>query len=179
MKGKGIVYRVERSIRHEVIDDFRRRFHALKGIGVKVGLPKSTKPQPARRTASGKKAKGAQPVSMVTIGATLNYGTIDGRIPPRPWLSPGIRAAKVFLHRLNAINLRKFVKGDMTAEKAAALLGAAAAGKVQEYMNDRSHFKENAQSTIDAKGSDQPLKDIGRLIQSVTYTEAGQKKGNG
>lgn len=175
MKGKGIVYRVERSIRHDVVDDFRRGIHNLHGKGVWVGLPKNSKPQKPRRDAQGRLAKGAQAISMILIGATLHYGTKDGRIPPRPWLNKAIRAARTFLRELNALNLRKVLHGTMTAEIAAERLGNAAAGKVREFIAHSENFTPNAQSTIDAKGSSSPLIDKGQLRQEVTYTT---DKGN-
>jgi len=50
-------------------------------------------------------------------------------------------------------------------------VGVVAVGEVQEQIR-RGDYKPNAESTIARKGSDKPLIDKGRLIQSISYEVA-------
>lgn len=106
------------------------------------------------------------------IGAIMEFGAPERKIPARPWLRPGIRSGTPDYIRLNRRNLLRVLDGTMTSDMALKQLGAMAVGKVQAYIRVSSHFQALKAATIRRKGSSKPLIDTGQLIQSVTYEVA-------
>jgi len=102
-------------------------------------------------------------ISNAALGATLHYGTEDGRIPARPWLDVGVATGNKEYLQLIADGFEDGLDHDLILEQ----VGLVAVGKVQAYMVE---LKEppNAPSTIEKKGDDNPLIDDGVLRQSVT-----------
>ncbi len=109
-----------------------------------------------------------------TLGATLNFGTDDGRIPPRPWLSPGVESGKKEYEKEINLGIKKKKPLDLVLER----VGLLAAGKVKEYMTNLDSPK-NAKSTIKAKGFDNPLIHSGELRASVTSQLSSTKPSEG
>ena len=114
-------------------------------------------------------------VTLATVAAANNFGTISvgGNIPERDFFGHGLALTKDKRQRLNTINLANVVRGKQTIPKALGQLGAMAAGGIKEAIGTSKQWaKENAQSTKDQKGSDQPLKDTGNLEQAITWAES-------
>lgn len=86
------------------------------------------------------------------------------KIPARPWLNPGVASGND--EYLNIIATTMADGG--TPEQALNKVGVVAVGKVQKYMTDL-RSPPNAASTIEKKGSSNPLIDSGAMRQSVTY----------
>lgn len=84
------------------------------------------------------------------------------KIPPRPWLDVGVASGTN-----DYIEAIKNSNGDI--DNALEKVGQIAVGKVQQYMTDLQD-PPNAQSTIDKKGSSNPLIADGTLRASVTYS---------
>lgn len=102
-------------------------------------------------------------LTMAQLGAVLNFGTEDGRIPARPWLEPGVMSG-------TAAYLRKIETGLAVGKPFDLILadvGVIAEDRVKLYMTEL-RTPANAPSTIERKGSDNPLIDTGALRQSVT-----------
>lgn len=101
--------------------------------------------------------------TLAEVGYYQEYGTWD--IPARPWLSEGItRADPAKLLKQIAVD----VVNGKTAEVALERAGQAAVGAIKEGFTEIA-WEPNAQSTIELKGSSQPLIDTGRLRQSVDF----------
>lgn len=109
-----------------------------------------------------------------------NFGTeesvtlIDGSgsqaviIPERPFISNSIDANKIKYRKALRKAARKILLGTETAENTLQKLGVLAQGDMQMEivnLNDPS----NAQSTIDKKGSSNPLIDTGEMKNAVTF----------
>lgn len=94
------------------------------------------------------------------------------KIPARPWLDVGVASG-------NDQYLKIMTNGIKAGDDPLTILnrvGVIAAAKVQQYMRDLKS-PPNAQSTINQKGSSNPLVDSSALIQSVTYQiKKGQPK---
>ncbi len=60
----------------------------------------------------------------------------------------------------------------MTAAVALDLIGSTAVGRIQEFAIDLRD-PPNAQATIDAKGSSNPLVDTGQMVGSIDYKVKG------
>ena len=103
-------------------------------------------------------------LSIAGIAATNEFGTEDGRIPARPFMSAPFDD-----------NITEFEEeiGDFSKVSSVPKLNKALAktaetyrGKVIEGVDNRD-YQKNAEYTIKKKGSDMPLRDTGRLMQSV------------
>ena len=113
-------------------------------------------------------------INMATLGAVLNFGTDNGRIPPRPWLEPGVASGTQEYLQI----ISDGIKNGGSLESVLDIVGVVAVGKVQEFMTELSS-PANAASTIEAKGSDNPLIDTGALRASVTYQITSDKLEEG
>lgn len=111
---------------------------------------------------------------MAALGATLNFGTDDEHVPPRPWLVPGVESATQDILDTIADGLEKGTPSVQVLEQ----VGVIAVGKVKEFMTDLSS-PANATSTIKAKGSSNPLIDTGALRASVDYKITNEKPEEG
>lgn len=111
-------------------------------------------------------------ISNAQLGALLNFGT--DRIPPRPWLAPGVESATSDIIDTLAAGVESGAPMNQTLEQ----VGAIAAGAAQVYMTELRD-PPNAPSTIAQKGSDNPLIDTGVLRASVSYKVTPAKPEEG
>ena len=96
------------------------------------------------------------------------HGSPAYRVPPRPFLEPGIEKHLDMVESgMKAALLDVLDGGDGRAQR--ERLGATMAAKVQAYFQEDNGWPPNAPSTIKKKGSAQPLVDTGALRQSITY----------
>ena len=96
------------------------------------------------------------------------HGSPAYRVPPRPFLEPGIeKHLNLVESGMKAALLDVLDGGDGRAQR--ERLGATMAAKVQAYFQEDNGWPPNAPSTIKKKGSAQPLVDTGALRQSITY----------
>lgn len=87
-------------------------------------------------------------------------------IPPRPWLDVGVESGTT-----DYLEVLENHSDDLDA--AMELIGQIAVGRTQQYMTEL-RSPPNAKSTVKKKGSSNPLKDEGHLIQAVTYSVTNQ-----
>lgn len=96
------------------------------------------------------------------------HGSPAYRVPPRPFLEPGIEKHLDMVESGMKAALQDVLDGgDGRAQR--ERLGATMAAKVQAYFQEDNGWPPNAPSTIKKKGSAQPLVDTGALRQSITY----------
>ena len=96
------------------------------------------------------------------------HGSPAYRVPPRPFLEPGIEKHLNLVESGMKAALQDVLDGgDGRAQR--ERLGATMAAKVQAYFQEDNGWPPNAPSTIKNKGSAQPLVDTGALRQSITY----------
>lgn len=105
------------------------------------------------------------------------HGSPAYRVPPRPFLEPGIEKHLDLVESGMKAALQDVLDGgDGRAQR--ERLGATMAAKVQAYFQEDNGWPPNAPSTIKKKGSVQPLVDTGALRQSITYIiRAKDKEG--
>lgn len=126
---------------------------------VKIGLPDV----PARLQDGSK--------SELTLGeaAAINeFGSEDGHIPERPAWRQGFKRGKDLFNRLNARNIPRVMRGQMTLHQALGQLGAAGVAAIKTEILD-GNFVPNAPSTIEKKGSSHPLIDTAQTRQSISW----------
>lgn len=103
------------------------------------------------------------------------HGSPAYRVPPRPFLEPGIeKHLDMVKGGMKAALLDVLNGGDGRAQR--ENLGGAIAGKVQEYFEEDNGWPPLSPKTIarrkkgpDGTASDVPLVDSGALRQSITY----------
>ena len=94
------------------------------------------------------------------------YGTT--RIPARPFVSTAFDENRDDLHAMKSRLWDGLMMGRIGADQAAALLGEHHQGQVQEKITS-IRTPPNAASTVEQKGSSNPLIDTGQMRQSVRY----------
>ena len=96
------------------------------------------------------------------------HGSPAYRVPPRPFLEPGIEKHLDLVEKGMKAALQDVLDGgDGRAQR--ERLGATMAAQVQKYFQEDNGWPPNAASTVAKKGSAQPLVDTGALRQSITY----------
>lgn len=109
---------------------------------------------------------GASDMSVAAIAAVHEFGT--DTIPERSFLRAGIRKNKAGYVRLNILNLRKVVRGELTIDRALGRLAEQAKADVQMEITN-GDFPALDPETIRRKGSSKPLIDSGQMRQSVAW----------
>lgn len=147
----------------EALDELRKELKQFEGgkvvtVGIHEGAP-----QPD-----------GGDLNMATLGAVLNFGTLDGRIPERPWLEPGILASAQEI----SDTIADAVEGGKDLDGTLEMVGVVASGGVRQYMTDLK-TPPNDESTIKRKGSANPLIDNGALRAAVTHAITDEKPTEG
>ncbi len=117
------------------------------------------------RTAGGSRAGSANAITVAEKAQRNEFGL---GVPERP----AFRAAfdnktQAFIRRLT-IDLGKVVDGGLSIDQALDRVGELGKGFVQQSITDLRD-PPNAESTIAAKGSANPLIDTGQLRQAIRY----------
>lgn len=115
---------------------------------VKVGFPKGT---------DG---------NVIDRAAYNEFGT--EHIPERPFMRSGLRDGVGELRRVSKVAAKSVVDGRRTTGQALNLIGIAGVGLIQERITDLKS-PPNAESTVERKGSSNPLIDTGEMRRSVTH----------
>lgn len=122
---------------------------------------------------SAERPQGAN-MTMAELGALQNFGSEDGKIPAREWLVPGVESGnEVYIDAI-----AEGIRDGSTPEQILDVVGNEAVGHVQQFIRDLKEPK-NADSTIRAKGSDNPLIEFGNMSRSVTFAQAKIKPQEG
>jgi hypothetical protein len=109
-------------------------------------------------------------VDMLDIAMWNELGT--SRSPSRPFLRRSVDNNREVIEKFCKAQLKTLVKG-ATAKQVLNAIGSAQKGIIQETISKSKDWAaENAPGTIKRKGSDQPLVDMGRLVQSANYVIA-------
>lgn len=108
------------------------------------------------------------PYTVAQIAAVHEFGAPNAGIPERSFLRAGIARNVSKYKALNRKSILGILKGTTTMEQGLGLLGELAKGDVQSEIRNGDHapLKE---STINRKGSSQPLIDTGQMRQAVDW----------
>lgn len=116
------------------------------------------------------------------VAAINEFGTADGRVPPRPFLRTTLDERRgeigaLVERTMERLTNRKLGKPGAAAAKAAEIIGVFVQAAVQKKIVDLRE-PPNAPSTIAKKGSSNPLIDTGQLRQAITYTVVRGRNAN-
>lgn len=111
---------------------------------------------------------------LVDVAIWNEYGTRDGHIPARPFLSIATDENKAKWQKLTEEAADAVIDRKMPVDQALEIIGSQMAGDVQMVIGDKSKLKPNRPATIRAKSKkgkigDAPLIDTGRLRQSIHF----------
>jgi hypothetical protein len=134
------------------------------GPGVLVGV----------RDAAGSDEDGTP---LVQIAAVHEFGSSDGHTPERSFLRStvdvqGEAYAVALVAVLDAARKAPIGAGNAVIRRGLGRLGAKAVGDVKRTITDLD-TPPNAPSTVERKGSSNPLIDTGRLRQSIDFEVRG------
>jgi len=148
-----------------ILDNLKKRFQGPTKI--MVGVPKN----------AGDYKDGP---SFAVVGAVNEFGSADGRIPARPHLIPGVVDHQDEYNMLLAEGLKEVAQGNLTNRQVLEQLGELARANVQQKIVE-VRSPPNAASTVDRKGSSNPLIDTGAYRQSINYVilEEGEQVDEG
>lgn len=127
----------------------------LRAVGITIGFhaDKATRDD-------GDKATNAQ------VAAAHEFGTDS--IPRRPFLAPAMEEGQAVLGDLQATTVAAVLAGEMTAERAAGIVGEAAVALVKAKITSNIP-PVLEQATIDAKGSSKTLVDTAQMLNAVSF----------
>ncbi len=105
---------------------------------------------------------------LLDVAAVNNFGSTSKGIPARPFMTEGIVPAIEKTSPIGERLMPKLNDGKITKKQLLKTMGPVAQAEFQKAITELSE-PENSQSTIDAKGSSNPLIDTGLLQQSFTH----------
>lgn len=135
-----------------------------KGVVIAVGIPKATEQYAMKHPISG--------IPIVDIAFWNEFGTEI--IPSRPFLKTGGKIAQEELAKRIKVIIREVNAGRANLKDELQEVGATAAKIIQVVIEEFSE-PPNAPSTIQAKGTNNPLVDQGHLKRAITYQVRDKK----
>ena len=106
---------------------------------------------------------------LTMVAAVNEFGSLDGRIPERSYLrSTLVEKANKFRAFWRRKNAKEILLGETTPTAVLNILGQIAQAEVQKKIVALAE-PPNAESTVERKGSSNPLVDTGLLRQSIRY----------
>jgi len=144
------------AIWRKIIDRVTR----LDGAHVKVGVISS----------KGGDAKTDDGITMVELAAIHEFGSPAASIPERSFVRRTLAAKRRAIQQNVNKLARAIVKNTMGEMRALELLGTWLAQEIKKTITAGPHLPPPLKpATIEAKGSDRPLVDTGRLVDSITH----------
>jgi hypothetical protein len=115
---------------------------------------------------------GAVGATVIMKAAVNEFGTINGKVPSRPFMrqtfeDPTVQAQ---LGALRATMLNGIYAGTMTVKTALGRIGEFYTGAIKRKITT-GNFRALSPRTIAAKGSTRPLIDSGQMRNAVTHIE--------
>jgi hypothetical protein len=108
--------------------------------------------------------------SVVDYATYNEFGTDDGHIPARPFMSTTSERYKEETMKFTEFLVGRMIDGKITDTTVLKNLGEKYQSYVQQTIRDAKNWAvPNAPSTILQKGSSSPLIDTGRMVGAVRY----------
>lgn len=157
------------------LKELRKRFREVNGAYVKVGVTSDVGSQPKKeRTEGGGVEDG--PLTLVEVAWFNEFGTTrktknGGRVPhvpARSFVRSTADEQRARVANMTRALSAKILRRELSVAEALKLIGEFMQAQIQRKI---TKLKEppNAPSTIAAKGSSNPLIDIGQLRQNIRY----------
>lgn len=148
-------------------------------VDIEVGFLSGNVHFPEQHKKKGGKYKaidGGEPnlegIDTADLARALHYGT--SKIPPRPFLEEGLERAEDEIEAAFSEEIDAALSGQKPSW---GRVGSLAVGKIQELVRSDWYKSRvpNSKATQEWKGSDTPLIDSARMINSLTYIVDGKR----
>lgn len=136
------------------LDKLKKTLNDLIGAKLKIGF------------FDGQKSETSE-LTLATVAKINEYGTTDGKIPPRPFLRQTLRKNNNFKEDVKNV-LQETLTLSKTFDSLFKKLGVKGMQEIQKEMTV-GEFQENSEYTIKKKKSSKPLLDTGQLRHSVSW----------
>lgn len=108
--------------------------------------------------------------NMVGIAAIHEFGAPKANIPERSFIRRTLNEKEKELGNKSRALAEMIIRGDITHTRGLEILGTWAATEIKKTITKGKHIPPPLKpATIAAKGSDRPLVDTGRLVQSISH----------
>ena len=114
--------------------------------------------------------------TLLIIGAANEFGTRNGHIPERSFIRAGVDMNASQIMTISERQWGLIVDGRITKRAGLERMGEEIQRHITRRITDIK-IPPNALSTIQRKGSDNPLIDTGRLRSSIRWVLASSKEG--
>lgn len=136
------------------LEKLKKTFNDLIGAKLKIGF------FDAQKADSGA-------LTLATVAKINEYGSMDGKIPPRPFMRQTLNRHNNFKEEVKNV-LQETLTLSKTFNSLFKKLGIKGMQEIQKEIT-AGEFKENADYTIKKKNSSKPLMDSGQLRQNVSW----------
>lgn len=143
-------------------DRIKNEIAYLKNSVVKVGFPEKGSIKEVKK-GSTKDMKG-----IIKIATINEFGTDDGRIPARPFVSTSADEQKQKIKQLKEMYYKRILDGKETVKSSLDKMGLWMVGKIKRKITTLNN-PPNAPATIAKKGVDNPLIDSGQMRASTQH----------
>ena len=133
---------------------------------VEVGVFEGKKKQLKSRKKYARK-KIESDITMAEVAKINEYGSISEKIPARRFIKQTFTSNDNFRKQVRNL-VSEVMAQKENIQSQFELLGVIVMQRIQRQIT-KGNFKENADSTIEKKGSDRPLMDFGQLRQSIGW----------
>ena len=116
-------------------------------------------------------AKHPKGITMTQLAQIMHFGTRDGKIPARPFVTDAIKRREAELTKLLAKLCKGIVEGKLGPSQAAGLLGLWAQNAIRRDIVNGKLYVKNAIATLAKKKSRKPLIDSGIFLGSIKWIE--------
>lgn len=152
-------------------DQLRADMANLDKAYVKVGWPYRTRVgQPSKIGSGHRTLRDQSQVAMIAASNEFGVKEAGGKwkTPPRPAFRNALDGSRVKLGRVTRKIYDDVLLGRLTPKEGLERIGIWMEGRVKRSITNL-HTPANAQRTIEAKGSSNPLIDTGQMRNSVTF----------
>lgn len=112
----------------------------------------------------------AEGISIIELAAIHEFGSPAAGIPERSFIRRTLKERESEIAKITAVLAKKFIRGELTLERALNQLGAQVAAMIKNTVTAGEHIPPPLKpATVRRKGSDRPLVDTGRMIAAVTW----------
>ena len=143
----------------------KRELEKMHGSYTKVGLPSEAKPK------SGRGQKKYDDMSEVaTVLAVHEWGAPNKGIPERSTMRTSFDENVLNLQKIRNSEYNKILSGKSNVKKSLGVMGSFLSNKTKQKIVDLK-FPPNKPSTVNRKGSSNPLVDTAQMLNSITHVE--------
>jgi len=141
----------------KLTNKLKKKLELLAQSSIEIGIAKEESTEKEGKT-----------IYLADIANVLNFGSYSKAIPARPFGTTTITRYKEQIKKIIQRETNSILEKDREVKKGFDSIGVVCSGYMKKNLTD-GEWKPNSQSTINKKGSDQPLIDTGLMRQAITW----------